>query len=536
MARKKTKRANVSSDKPGNGFYFDEAEADRAVEFCAKYLSHVKGEWAGKPLTLEDWERDFVRALFGWKRADGTRKYRKALLFIARKNGKTLLGAAIALYLLFADHEMGAEVYSVAADRDQAAIMFDTAKGMVENNPELGKRCEVYRRSIVVPSTGSAYHVLSADAPTKHGKNAHGVLFDELHAQPNRELYDVMKTAQGSRRQPLFIMFTTAGFDKKSVCFEEYDYALKVKNGIIVDDTYLPVIYEAGADEDWCNPEIWRKANPNLGISPKMEFLVDECARAKESPAYQNTFRRLYLNQWTEQETRWIDVEKWDVCNETFKPLDMRGRRCFIGLDLASTTDIAAEAILFPPVNDESWRILWRFWVPAVGMAKRVKKDRVPYDQWEREGYIEATEGNIIDYDVIRARILEDCEDFDVQEIVYDRWGATQLITQLTNEGKLCVPFGQGFASMQQPTKDWGTLILGGRLAHNGNPVARWMMSNVAVRMDPAGNLKPDKSKSTEKIDGIVAGIMALGRATVSDTSGSVYDDPTETFWVEEGA
>ncbi|HEY5551212.1 MAG TPA: terminase large subunit, partial [Opitutaceae bacterium] len=225
--------------------------ADLAIDFCSTYLRHVKGEWAGQPFVLASWQRDFVRALFGWKRPDGTRKYRKALIFVGRKNGKTMLGAAIALYLLFADREPGAEIYSVAADRDQAAIMFDAAKSMVESEPALAKRCEIYRRSIVVPSTASSYHVLSADAPTKHGKNAHGVLFDELHAQPNRELYDVMKTSQGARRQPLFLMFTTAGYDRKSVCFEEYEYACKVRDGIIVDDTYLPAIFEMGKDADW---------------------------------------------------------------------------------------------------------------------------------------------------------------------------------------------------------------------------------------------------------------------------------------------
>jgi phage terminase large subunit-like protein len=519
---RKTRKKSDSSGPDKSGFWFDAEEADRAVEFCSKYLSHVKGEWAGRPLVLEDWEREFVRNLFGWKRPDGTRKYRKAFLFIARKNGKTLLGAAIALYLLFADREAGAEIYSVAADRDQAAIMFDTAKGMVENNSALSTRCETYRRAIVVPSTGSAYHVLSADAPTKHGKNAHGVLFDELHAQPNRELYDVMKTSQGSRRQPLFLMFTTAGFDRKSVCYEEYEYAKKVRDGIIQDDTYLPVIYEADPDEDWTSPEVWRKANPNLGISPKIEFLEDECNRAKESPAYQNTFRRLYLNQWTEQETRWIDIEKWDQCDGRFNPEALRGQRCFIGLDLSSTTDITAEAILFPPDELEGvYRVLWRFWVPEENMRKRSLKDRVPYEAWSRDGFIEATEGNVVHQDFIKQQLIEDCETYDVQEIVYDRWNATKLITELMDEGLNCVPYGQGFQSMSAPTKEWEKLILGKQIAHNGNPVARWMMSNVAVRQDPAGNIKPDKSKSTEKIDGIVAAIMALGRAMVDE--GATY-------------
>lgn len=529
------KRARKKSNSSGStgSFTFDEAAADRAVEFFAKYLHHVKGEWAGQNLILDDWQKEqLIRPLFGYKRADGTRRYRKVYVEIPRKNAKSTVGAAIALYLLFADGEPGAEIYSCAADRDQAAIIFDIARQMVESEAALARRCEVYRRAIVVPSTGSAYHVLSADAPTKHGKNSHGVIFDELHAQPNRELYDVMTTSQGSRRQPLFVMLTTAGYDRKSICWAEHQYACKVRDGVQVDDSYLPLIYSADEKADWTDERVWQAANPGLNHSIKIEFLRDEFCKAKESPAYQNTFRRLYLNQWTEQATRWIDMEMWDACNEKFDSADLRGKPCFIGLDLASTTDVAAEALVFPPEDDGAWRVLWRFWVPEINMRKRVTKDRVPYDVWEREGHIEATEGNIIDYDVIRERVLQDCTDYDVREIVYDRWGATQLITQLTGEGLTCVPFGQGFQSMAQPTKEWEKLILGRKIAHNGNPVARWMMSNVSVRIDPAGNMKPDKSKSTEKIDGIVAGIMALGRAIVTDSSGSVYDHPGEEFWI----
>jgi phage terminase large subunit-like protein len=533
MAKRKTPKKTDSSEPVKPKYWFDEDEANRAVEFCSEYLTHVKGEWAGRPLLLEDWQKEFVRNLFGWKRADGTRKYRKAFLFIARKNGKTLLGAAIAIYLLLADREPGAEIYSVAADRDQAAIMFDAAKGMVESNQSLSSRCEVYRRSIVVPATGSAYHVLSADAPTKHGKNAHGVLFDELHAQPNRELYDVMKTSQGSRRQPMFLMFTTAGYDKKSVCYEEYEYACKVRDGIIEDDTYLPVIFEADKDADWTDESVWRAASPNLGISPKLEYLQDECNRAKESVAYQNTFRMLYLNQWMEQSMRWIDITQWDACDGHFNPDELLGRPCIAGLDLASTTDIAALALLFPPDDmDGVYRVLWRFWIPEENMIKRSKKDRVPYVDWHKQGLIFATEGNVIDQNFIKQQLIEDCEKYQVAEIAYDRWNSTKLITELIDEGLTMVPFGQGFASMAAPTKEWEKLILGRRIAHNGNPVARWMMSNVAVRLDPAANMKPDKAKSSEKIDGIVAAIMALGRAMVSEESGSVYDDPNVEVWI----
>lgn len=513
---KKTRTKKDSSADSG-GFSFDEVAADRAVEFFSKYLHHVKGEWAGQPLVLDEWQMEqLIRPLFGWKRADGTRKHRKVYVEIPRKNAKSTIGAGLGLYLLLADGEPGAEIYSCAADRDQAALVFEIARQMVEVEPALTRRCEVYRRSIVVPSTGSAYHVLSADAPTKHGKNSHAVIFDELHAQPNRELYDVMTTSQGSRRQPVFIMLTTAGYDRKSICWDEHQYACKVRDGVLKDDSYLPVIYSAPEEADWTDEKTWEKANPGLNHSIKIEFLRDEFTKAKDSPAYQNTFRRLYLNQWTEQSTRWIDMAAWDACDEQFDPEDLKAKKCYIGLDLASTTDVAAEALAFPPDEGKLvWRILWRFWVPSESLRRRVQRDRVPYDVWVRDGIVEATEGNIIDYDVIRQRVIQDCEQFDVKGIVYDRWGATQLITQLTGEGLLCVPFGQGFQSMAAPTKEWEKLVLGRLIAHNGNPVASWMMNNVAVRQDPAGNLKPDKSKSTEKIDGIVAAIMALGRAMV---------------------
>ena len=529
--RKKTRTKNAISANLG-GFTFDADAADRAVEFFARYLHHVKGEWAGQPLVLDEWQKEqLIRPLFGWKRADGTRKHRKVYVEIPRKNAKSTIGAGLGLYLLLADGEPGAEIYSCAADRDQAALVFDIARQMVESDLALARRCEVYRRSIVVPSTGSAYHVLSADAPTKHGKNSHAVIFDELHAQPNRELYDVMTTSQGSRRQPVFVMLTTAGYDRKSICWDEHQYACKVRDGVLKDDSYLPVIYSASEEADRTDEKVWEAANPGLNHSIKLEFLRDEFTKAKDSPAYQNTFRRLYLNQWTEQATRWIDMAAWEACDVRFDPDEMRGKRCFIGLDLASTTDIAAEALVFPPEDDLVWRVMWRFWIPEANMRKRVTRDRVPYDVWVRDGLIETTSGNIIEYEAIKARIIEDCQEFDVQEIVYDRWGATQLITGLMSEGLQCVPFGQGFQSMAAPTKELEKLILGRLVSHNNHPVAAWMMSNVAVRQDPAGNIKPDKSKSTEKIDGIVALIMGLGRAMVSDTSGSVYEK-NEPIWV----
>jgi phage terminase large subunit-like protein len=498
-------------------YYFDEDEADRVVAIFRQHLRHVKGPLAGQPFEPDAWqENEIIRPLFGWKRKlDGTRRYRRAYIEIPRKNGKSTLGAGLAIIGL-TDKEPGAEVYSAAADRDQAAIIFDVAKSMVEADPELSQIIRVFRRSMTYERLGSSYKVLSADAPTKHGLNASMILFDELHAQPNRELWDVLTTSTGARKQPLVIAITTAGYDRHSICWEQHEYAVKVRDGLIQDDTFLPVIYSVEESADWTDPKAWAKANPGLGKSITLEYLEAEAKRAAEVPAYQNTFRRLHLNQWTEQETRWLDMAVWERNAEPVDEKSLEGRECFAGLDLASTTDIAALCLIFPPQDeDERWQAFWRFWVPEDGISKRAQKDRVPYDLWANQGFISPTEGNITDYDVIRRDVNELGTRYNVREIAYDRWNATQLTTQLEGDGFTMVPFGQGFASMAAPTKELLGLLTGDRMAHGDNPVAKWMASNVTVRTDPAGNQKPDKGKSTERIDGIVAEIMALGRAMV---------------------
>ena len=507
-------------------FWFDAAAAELACDFFPTYLVHVKGELAGKPLALDEWQKErIIRPMFGWKRQDGTRRYRTVYIEIPRKNGKTTLLAGIALILLLVDREPGAEVYSAAADRDQAAIAFNVASQMVEAHPALAERCEVLKKVITSHGGANVYRVLSADVKTKHGFNGHGVLVDELHAQPNRDLWDVLTTSTGARRQPLTVAITTAGYDRHSICWEQHEYACKVRDGIIEDDSFLPIIFAADPDDDYTDPKVWAKANPGLGTSIREEYLAAECKKAQETPAYQNTFRRLHLNQWTEQATRWIDMTTWDEGAKPVPEFALRGRTCYAGLDLSSTTDITALALLFPPGDDgDPWELLLRFWMPEANIAKRARQDRVPYDQWVREGHIKATPGNIIDYDFIRAQVTELVEQFQIAEIAIDRWNSSQITTQLMADGMTLVPYGQGFKDMAQPTKDFEALVVGRRLLHGGNPVLRWMASNVAVLQDPAGNLKPDKGKSSERIDGIVAAIMALGRATVGDRGTSVYE------------
>lgn len=508
-------------------YHFDTKAAQIVVNFFEKLLVHSKGEWAGQPFKLAEWQRELIRTLFGWKRDDGTRQYRTAYIEIPRKNGKSTLAAGIALYLLFADGEPGAEVYSAAADRDQAAIVFNEAKNMTEESLQLARRAEVYKRSIVVPSERSAYRVLSADAFTKHGLNAHGVVVDELHAQPTRDLVDVLVTGTGSRRQPLVVFITTAGFDRESICYEYHEYARKIEDGIIQDDTFFVYIAAADQEDDWQDPAIWAKANPNLGVSVKLEYLENECRRAQQVKAYQNTFRRLHLNQWTQQETRWLPLEAWDGCKTPVDARLLQGSVCYGGLDLASTSDVASFVLDFPPepgedVQTHAW--LPFFWIPEENMVERARRDRVPYDAWARDGLLRTTPGNAIDYGFIIRDIEALGELYEIKEIAFDRWGAFQVSQQLEDAGFVMVGFGQGFASMSSPTKELLRLILEGLLAHGGHPILRWMADNVVVDSDAAGNMKPNKQKSREKIDGIVAGIMALDRAT-RHQGGSVYEE-----------
>jgi phage terminase large subunit-like protein len=490
-------------------FWFDDKEAQRAVDFFAECLTHTKGEWAGKPFALDPWQQTIIRDIFGWKRKDGTRKHRTVFIEIPRKAGKSTLAAGIALYLLFADREMGAEVYSAAADRDQAAIVFETAKAMLLKSDLLRNNGDAYKRSILYPKNGSVYRVLSADAHTKHGLNAHGIIFDELHAQPNRDLWDVLTTSTGARQQPLTVVITTAGYDRQSICYEVYDYACKVRDKIIEDDTFYPAIYEAKQDDDWTSVETWKKAHPGLGVSIKEDYMAAECAKARQMPTYENTFKRLLLNIWTEQDTCWIQREKWEACKGELP--DFEGAACFAALDLSTTTDITALSLVFPVAG--KFYVKPFFWVPEENIRQRVKRDRVPYDVWARQGFIEATDGNVVDYDLIRARINELGARYNIKEIAIDRWNATQISTQLSGDGFKVVAFGQGFASMSAPSKEFERLIVGRDFLHDGNPVLSWMASNVSVSQDPAGNIKPNKARSSEKIDGIVATIMAIGRA-----------------------
>ena len=493
---------------------FSEAAAQRAVNFFEKVLVHCDGEWAGKPFVLLPWQTELVRTLFGTLNEDGQRQYRECYVEIARKNGKSQLAAGIALYLLFADGEPGAQVYGAAGDRDQAAIVFRVAGEMVKRSPVLAKRARVIdsTKRVLVPGSASFYRAIPSDSAGSHGFNASGVIVDEVHVQPNRELIDVLKTSTGARRQPLTFYITTAGYDRNSICWELHDYACKVRDGVIVDPTFLPVLYAAEEADDWTAEATWRKANPSLGETVKLEYLQQQAAKAAEVPAYENTFRRLHLSQWTAQETRWLALDKWDACDALTPTDDLLGRPCYGGLDLSSTTDLSAFVLLFPDKEGGYDLLAWH-WLPEEGMHERERRDRVPYSLWARQGFLNVTPGNVIDYEYIKAQIYALAAQYEIREAGYDPWNAMQLVLDLQTEGINMVPVRQGFASLSAPTKEFEKLVLGRKLRHGGNPLLRWEADSVTVLSDPSGNLKPvkpDRIKSTARIDGIVATVTAL--------------------------
>lgn len=497
-----------------------ETNSTDVVGWIERNCAHVKGEWAGQKLKLEEWQsEEIVRPLLETFRPDGRRQFRTALVGIPRKNGKSTLGAAIALRLLFRDGEPGAEVYSAAADREQAAIVFEMAKGMVEANPRMDRIAKVYRRSIVVPRTGSTYKVLSADAYTKHGLNPHGIVFDELHAQPNRELWDVLTTGQGARRQPLTVAITTAGYDKNSLCYELFDYGQKVNAGVIDDPTFFFRWWGAPEGADWEDEEVWEQAQPNLGVSVSREFLQGEARQAKHQPARQNTFRRLYLNQWTSADVRWLDLALWDANAGLVNEEQLAGRQCYGGLDLASTSDFTAWVLVFP---GEPTEVLARFFLPRAALEKRSAM-RPTLEVWEREGFLTVTDGDVVDYDAVFAQVDRDARTFDLQEIAHDPWNATDLVRRIDDAGMTVWPIQQTINGLSGPCKELERLLGNRQLAHGGNPILRWMADNVMVMSDAAGNIKPDRKKSTEKIDGIAALVDAIAASMRADNE-SVYN------------
>ena len=508
--------------------HYDKKKADRAVTFIEN-LCHTKGKWAGTPFWLLPWQEQLIRDIFGIVKPDGNRQFRTAFVEICKKVGKSELAAAIALYLLYADNEPSAEVYGAAADRQQASIVFDVAKQMVEMSPALMKRSKLMGATKRIVNYGNAgyYQVLSAEVGGKHGFSVCGLVFDEIHTQPNRQLYDVLtKGSSDAKQNPLHFIITTAGNDRHSIAYELHTKAVDILEGRRVDPTFYPVVYGLKDDEDWEDEANWYKVNPSLGYTVDVERLRDAYREAKQNPADEITFKWLRCNMWVSSTVAWIPDAIYMRGNEPINMASLEGRDCYAGLDLSSTGDITALVLIFPPRDeDEKFVLLPYFWIPEETIPRRVKANSVPYDIWEKQGYIMSTEGNVIHYDFIEKFIMDLSEKYHILEIAVDRWNATHVIQNLEDNGLTMVPFGQGFASMSAPTKEFYRLLMEGKIIHGGHPVMRWMAGNVVVDTDPAGNIKVTKAKSKEKIDGIVAAIMALDRAVRHESEGrSVYD------------
>lgn len=502
--------AGYNPNLDSEGYYFDEFEAERRIKFFERCLTHASGHLRGQPFLLEQWQKNLIATIFGWKKdVDDLRRYTTVFLEVPRKNGKSIMAAGVALCCLHLDGEGGAQVFCAAGDREQASLVFSVAADQTRACVPLDSVSKVLKaqKRIVVASTGSVLRAVPANEGANHGSSPHCWVGDEVHVWPNRILYDEFHTGMGSRFQPLEVLITTAGYDEETFCYELHDTALKVRDRQIVDATFLPAVYAASKDDDWTSEETWKKANPNYGISVRKEFLEKECIRAKNSPAHENTFKRLYLNIWTEQSTRWLSMEDWKNCECTDE--DIVGPTVG-GLDLSNTTDLTAWCIFEPHTS----RMRWRYYIPEDQAKKLEHNDRVPYSLWAREGWVTLTPGNSIDYRWVEEDILEDMEKYKVEAIGVDPWNAKQTIKRFREDmGFEMLEIRQGFATMTAPTKEFERLVITHQLDHGRNPITKWCASNVEIEADRNGNIMPTKSKRLhrrKKIDGIVSGIIAI--------------------------
>jgi phage terminase large subunit-like protein len=522
------------------GFYFDELAARRVCDFFPEFLVHSKGEWSGQRLELAAWQRFILEELYGWHRTDGTRRYRTAYICVGKKNGKSTMGAGIGLYALIADREPGAEIYSAATTRDQAKIVFLEAQRMVQKSPYLSRLVRSLRGNLHIPDTAAKFEPLSSDYNSLDGLNVYLAIVDELHAHPSGELWGTLETATAARRSPLVIAITTAGREKVSFCGEMHDQAEAIATGALQNDAFFAYVAQPDEGDDWATPTAWKKANPNLGVSVKRDALRVQAVDAQQNPAKQTTFRRFRANQWVATEAHYLDLKQWDACRGKLSLAELEaacaGRTGYAAMDLAATTDLAALVAVFPPEEPSGpFDVVARFFMPETRAfsAEAMRRDRVAYADWVNAGLLIATPGAVIDYGFIRAEIeaLDDLA--TLAQIGYDPYNATHFVGELEELGYCMVVQRQGVASMSAPTKRLPELILGQRLRHGGHPILRWMAHNLAVAEDSKGNRIPDKRKSRQRIDGMVALIMALDRAERNEGGPeppSVYADHDMAF------
>lgn len=522
--------------------WFDEDAADRVCRFSAKFCRHVKGESAGKTYVYEPHEMAIAGCLFGWKRPDGTRRYKQLFYFVPRKNSKSTFVATLICYEAFTGNEPGFEMYTTSGDQTQARVVYEMVCQMIQAEPVLSAHAKVMKYCIAFTdrNTGlqcGVFRPLTKSAANKHGLNTHVLVNDELHAHKTPELIEAMETSMGARRQPLILNITTADYDRPdSVCNQKEDYACKVRDGLIDDASFLPVIYAATKDDDWKDVEVWKRVNPNLGKSFKLEFLESEFRKAKENPAFENTFKRLYLNLRTEQSVRLIDMESWDAVCKGDDPVRwrhemesrLRGRKCYAGLDLGSVSDLSSMVRVFPE-PDGSYILLPDFWVTEQRISnRRTQTGRrldIDYSGWKNQGFIRTTSGETTDYDTVRRDINEIHKRTPFNEIALDTsFQGLQIAQQLSNEDAIeMVAFGQGFNDMNAPVRFFLEAILNKKLIHGNNPVLRWMASCVSGR-EKENMLRIYKQDSSGKVDGIVAAVMGIGRAMLTAKPESVYE------------
>ncbi len=517
---------------------FDVEAANRVIRFFTNFLKHSKGEWSGRPFELRPWQEFILANLFGWKLAEsGLRRFRTAYIEVPRKNGKTTFASGIGLYLFFADGEPGAEVYVAATKRDQARICFGEAERMVAKSPALNSRIDGVRDNLHVLNTFSSFQPLGADANTMDGLNVHGAILDELHAHPKRDVVEIIETGTGSRRQPMIVEITTAGTNRESICWDHHTYGESIVRGVFSDDSFFAFISAIDEGDDWELPDVWEKANPNWNVSVKPDDIARLAQKAVRMPASQNSFRRLRLDEWTEQLVRWLNIKSWekhplvDKYGQEPVPLEfmesmVEGRPCWGSVDLSTKKDLTCWLKLFEPTEETPyWIVIPRFYIPEDNIQERVDRDKVPYKYWVEKGFIQPTPGNVVDYAFIEAQILQDSTRYEINELAYDPWNATQFALGLQESGCTCVEFRQGYASLSEPSKELERLIDGSKVFHGNNPVLKWNAGNVVVQTDPAENIKPNKANSADRIDGIVSLIMALGCALLHDSGRSIYDE-----------
>ncbi len=526
----------------GFPYYFDEAQAKRVIDF-KQQLRHTQGEWADPRrhdtrIRLEPWQQFKDWVLFGWRKADGTRRFNKSYTEVARKNGKTTDAAATLNYCYFADRPMepGPQAYCVATKKDQAHIAWDEAKRQIERQPVLAKRVRIFKQNSVInllTDSAAKCTVWGKDSGTQDGFNPSFALVDEAHAYPDNSMMEVLASGMGARLQPLIYIITTAGLDINSPCYqEERTLAVQVLERTIdpVPETFFALIYTLDEGDDWTDEKVWVKANPNIGVSVSWEYLRDRVQQALQMPSRQNAILTKNFNKWTQAVTRWITPEAWNICDSAVDADALRGRSCYVGLDLSTVIDITAYALVFPPIAEgELYEILWRFFIPGDNLIERERRDKVPYIAWVKAGLIITTPGNVIDYDFIEIELKKDAEKYSLIEIDYDPWKAQEIVNHLSGSGMTMVPIQQTFSGIAAFTDSFEKKVLSGMIAHGGNPVMKWMISCTEVKSDRQGNIapmKPRRETSGKRIDGVVAAIMGLGRAILNRDAGhSVYED-----------